>query len=228
MLCTLLLLTLGSTCLADTLPVVDLGYSLHRANLLDVCRSPPDISMQADPRQGNPDVYNFSNIRYAAPPVGDLRFRAPVSPAINRTSIQDGLEGHICPQAVPIWQSEIAPAFLQSLETGSPFNLSTNISSYPYVPAPMDPRASEDCLFLDVVVPKTILDRRNQIDHPNTALAPVLVWVFGGGYITGDKSLYDPTGLIQRSMVTGEGIVYVAINYRVSHWGRGGAVEVLG
>lgn len=125
--------------------------------------------------------------------------------------------GRICPQADPIWETDIESAFLLSLETGTTFNQSTNISSYPYVPEKMDPRTSEDCLFLDVAVPKKIFDRaQNKSYVPRKALAPVLVWIYGGGYVMGEKSEYDPAGLIQRSMVVGDGIVYVAMNYRVS------------
>lgn len=167
--------------------------------------------------QNTQGLYNFSNIRYAAPPVGDLRFRAPVWPRQNRTHIQDGSVGRMCPQASPIWEDDIEPAFLLSLMEGTNFNQSTNISSYPYVPQKMDPRTTEDCLFLDVVVPKKIFDRaQNKTFVPRKALAPVLVWVYGGGYVEGDKSEYDSSGLIQRSMIGGEGIVYVAMNYRVS------------
>lgn len=97
------------------------------------------------------------------------------------------------------------------------FTQSTNISSYPYVPGKIDPRTSEDCLFLDVVVPKAIFDRGQHKSGfvPKHKLRPVLVWIYGGGYTGGDKSSSDPTGLIERSQVVGEGIVYVAINYRV-------------
>jgi hypothetical protein len=44
--------------------------------------------------------YNFSNIRYAAPPVGNLRFAQPVKPAVNRT-LNDGQQSVICSQASP-------------------------------------------------------------------------------------------------------------------------------
>lgn len=162
-------------------------------------------------------MYNFSNIRYAAPPLGDRRFRAPVWPKQNRTHVQDGSVGRVCPQANPIWEQDIEPAFLLSLVTGTKFNQSTNISSYPYVPAKLDPRTTEDCLFLDVVTPKKIFDRaQNESYVPRRKLAPVLVWIYGGGYVEGEKSVFDPSGLIQRSKVVGEGIVYVAMNYRVS------------
>ena len=51
-------------------------------------------------------------------------------------------------------------------------------------------------------------------------LAPVLVWIHGGGYISGEKTdsgLYDPAGLIKISQSSNStGLLYVAINYRVS------------
>jgi acetyl esterase/lipase len=40
-----------------------------------------------------------------------------------------------------------------------------------------DPRTTEDCLFLDVIAPETIFNQ-------NTS-APVLVWIYGGGYVNG-------------------------------------------
>lgn len=45
-----------------------------------------------------------------------------------------------------------------------------------------------------------------------------MVWIYGGGYAEGDKTLYNPEGLIDRSEARGEEIVYVAMNYRVSLW----------
>lgn len=41
--------------------------------------------------------YKFSNIRYAAPPVGDLRWAKPAPPLKNKT-LQDGSYGHSCVQ----------------------------------------------------------------------------------------------------------------------------------
>lgn len=201
----LLLLALVSVCWAS-LPVVDLGYELHQANALNSTHG----------------MYNFSNIRYAAPPVGDLRFQAPVWPQSNRSHIQDGSTGRICPQAVPIWSEDIAPGFLMSLLAGTEFNLSTDLSTYPYIPNKLDPRTTEDCLFLDVVVPKGIFHRVRQKEKDFVAkkqLAPVMVWIYGGGFAQGDKTWYNPTGLIERSTARGEDIVFVAINYRLGAFG---------
>lgn len=109
-----------------------------------------------------------------------------------------------------MWMTRIQLPYLQSLLTGQPFNQSTNISSYPYTPAPLDPRTTEDCLFLDVIVPKGVF-------HRGTGSAPVIVYFIGGGWSSGDKTDYNPTGLIERSKSRGgDGIVYVALNHRVS------------
>ncbi|KAL1966185.1 hypothetical protein VTN77DRAFT_4737 [Rasamsonia byssochlamydoides] len=180
------------------LPVVDLGYERHRAISLD-----------------SSGIYNFSNIRYAAPPVGDLRWRAPVSPGKNTTVIQNGEIGRICPQAEPLWSLDIAPAFVADYLSGMPYNGSTNISSG-YTPSPPDPRTTEDCLFLDVLTPKKVLWDWKRFHKK----APVLVWIYGGAYVAGDKTAINVTGLVRRSMADrSKGIVFVAINYRVGAFG---------
>ncbi|PKY01112.1 carboxylesterase family protein [Aspergillus campestris IBT 28561] len=198
-------------CPAPQLPVVDLGYELHRAFSLNASTG----------------LYNFTNIRYAAPPLGNLRFRAPVPPAAeNRSLIQTGARGRVCPQAKPLWET-IAPGFLSNYLTGQPFDPSLdvptlNISLNMKLPG-LDPRITEDCLFLDVVVPKKVFDRtqnKNATSKRGLTLAPVLVWLYGGGYSNGDKSGVSPAGLIGRDQQSGrDGFVFVAINYRVGAFG---------
>jgi carboxylesterase type B len=83
---------------------------------------------------------------------------------------------------------------------------------------------SEDCLFLDVVVPKTIYDKAKKVRKnnkkkgiPKDKGVPVLVRIYGGGYVFGDKNyLGNPAGLLARSQENGdEGIVFVTFNYRL-------------
>ncbi|KAJ5344448.1 hypothetical protein N7452_002452 [Penicillium brevicompactum] len=152
------------------------------------------------------------------PPVGDLRFRAPAAPKVNRQHIQNGSVPRVCPQAAPVW-SGAQTTFVLDYLAGVPFNGSSDISDYPYTPTKQEASVSEDCLFLDVTVPKKVFDRtKATTDRKN--LAPVLVWIFGGGYIAGDKTTNDARGLVQRSTIAGhDGVVYVAMNYRLGAFG---------
>ncbi|KAF2870973.1 carboxylesterase family protein-like protein [Massariosphaeria phaeospora] len=185
----------------SSLPTVDLGYEIYQASSFNETGG----------------FYNFSNIRYAAPPIGNLRFAAPQIPAENRSAVQSGNVGRICPQANPVW-SALSTQFLLSVLLGIPSN-----GTMPYVPPgsnssspvpPQDPRVSEDCLFLDVFVPDRILDRAGQGYG-----APVLVWIYGGGYSGGDKN-ENPAGLLAASGNTTDGeVIYVSLNYRLGALG---------
>ena len=103
----------------------------------------------------------------------------------------------------------------------------TNLSSL-LTPSP---GVSEDCLFLDVIVPEKVFNITKANDTSGyhevqcesgqpckvPSGAPVLVWIYGGGYTGGSKTSYgNPASLISRSLENdGEGIVYVAMNYRL-------------
>ncbi|KAI9682337.1 MAG: hypothetical protein M1817_000391 [Caeruleum heppii] len=185
------------------LPIVDLKHTVQQASAFDSVAN----------------LYNFSNIRYGEPPLGDLRFAAPVAAKEDRT-VQNGAQGRICYQANPAWTilaSQIVPAYL--IGNISAYNL-TSLPAGPadnssaQIPLP-DDRETEDCLFLDVVVPKRIFDERE------TAKAPVLVWIHGGGYTAGHKQgSGNPVGLIGSSQdQNGPGVVYVSINYRLGAFG---------
>jgi carboxylesterase type B len=184
---------------ASKLPVVDLGYELQRATLYN----------------NTGGYYNFSNIRYAAPPTGNLRFRAPRPPKKNRGTVQTGLPDRICAQAGPAWYiiaEQFVPEYLQgqTVFNESSFNTTTG------PPAPLDPRTTEDCLFLDVLVPKNIFDNAGKGKG-----APVLVWIYGGGYTEGSKSgSGNPAGLLAASGGTkGDKVIYVSMNYRLGAFG---------
>ncbi|TKA66081.1 hypothetical protein B0A55_09460 [Friedmanniomyces simplex] len=192
----------GSQNSSTSLPIVDLGYELHQASLYN----------------STGGFYNFSNIRYAAPPTGENRFRAPQLPATNRSVVQTGLPARICPQADPAWlliAETYIPEYLagQTVFNASSFNLSS--SSGGGLPV-QDPRTTEDCLFLDVVVPEAIFNNAGKGYG-----APVLVWIYGGGYTAGSKSdSGNPAGLLTRSESNGgEGVIYVSMNYRLGAFG---------
>jgi hypothetical protein len=73
----------------SSLPEVDLGYEIHQAASFNV--SILQLYIQTTniwQRAGN--FYNFTNVRYAAPPIGDLRFAHPQAPDENRSSVNNG------------------------------------------------------------------------------------------------------------------------------------------
>ena len=123
--------------------------------------------------------------------------------------------------------SHLSFTYVNEMFQGKDPNITALAATLPLVTALFeatrpDPRTSEDCLFLDVIVPEQVLQKAAPTNKsaPNAALAPVLVWIYGGGYTNGDKSKegrYDPSGLFKASQSMGnEGFVFVAMNYRVS------------
>ncbi|KAI9055325.1 hypothetical protein LZ554_000285 [Drepanopeziza brunnea f. sp. 'monogermtubi'] len=207
------------------LPVVDLGYTVHQATL----------------NSSGSGYFNFSNIRYGEPPVGPLRFNPPVAPSGRNATVVSGGENVMCPQAGPAWAAD-ALKFVTAYLTGQNLSNYTNPTMI-QTPAIMnlssvimpDSQTSEDCLFLDVIVPEKVFN----VTKTNTtsgyhevscqpgqnctvyAGAPVLVWIYGGGYTGGSKtSEGNPASLISRSVENdGEGVVYVAMNYRLGLFG---------
>lgn len=105
--------------------------------------------------------------------------------------------------------------------TGKPFNASAaeaTIAAAAESSPSINPRTTEDCLFLDVVVPEQIFNEADSSGSSKKS-APVLIWIYGGGYTVGEKTgfgVYNPAGLINASQINGsEGVIYVALNYRV-------------
>ncbi|KAI4217815.1 MAG: hypothetical protein LQ349_009005 [Xanthoria aureola] len=177
---------------ADGLPTLTLPYATYRAKSFD----------------SNGDIYVFKNIRFAAPPVGNLRWAKPAPPT-PEPGIQDGSYGPVCVQA-PIKGPQ-----LEGPGADSPVGEALN-QFLAGIPVPSLQKASEDCLFLDIYVPK------KAIEDPSLKL-PVISWFYGGAYIFGAKDqaepilpFYDGTGLLQAS---GSNTIFVASNYRMGAYG---------
>ncbi|MCJ1312543.1 hypothetical protein MMC25_006217 [Agyrium rufum] len=179
-------------------PQVDLGYAIHEAHTVTTHGA---------------SLLNFSNIRYATPPTGARRFKAPELPLNNRSAgVQDGMFGNICPQGSALWLvGDIALA-------------------------PPAHNENEDCLFLDVVLPSSLFPAsphpppKKRAPEGNAAKpppapakkgAPVIVWLHGGGYLLSNKAGNgDASDLIARSVTAGrEGFIWVALNYRLGPLG---------
>ncbi|KAI1476230.1 alpha/beta-hydrolase [Daldinia eschscholtzii] len=204
-----------------SLPILHLPYASYRAARYD------DVN----------DIYTFKNVRYAAPPVGDLRWAKPAAP-LNQSGIQDGSTGHSCIQA--------APNGLNLLGTGNQSPIGGAINQFlGGIPLPIFSGGSEDCLFLDiwyayslygyvgtdVSTPNLLFNLLTYLilDVPGKALKaypeklPVVVFVYGGAYVFGSKDslqpelpFYDGTGLISQS---DNNMIFVAMNYRVGAFG---------
>lgn len=74
----------------------------------------------------------------------------------------------------------------------------------------LDRNQDEDCLFLDVYVPGKI------VKSLSTSKLPIVVSIYGGGYIIGSKDLFGCKGIVKAS---GNNVIAVAGNYRLGHYG---------
>ncbi|KAG1750596.1 Alpha/Beta hydrolase protein [Suillus paluster] len=156
--------------------------------------SAPIIDLGYARYQGSVDtatnITSFLGIRYAAPPVGDFRWAAPQPPSTIAGVQQATTQPNNCYQA-PIGNS------------------STN----PYENTSTRKRAvsqSEDCLFLNVYTPGSEV-----VATPSGGL-PVVVWIHGGGYISGAASLYNGADL---TMESNYGVITVLVQYRLGLFG---------
>ena len=152
-------------------------------------------------------VFNFRGVPFAAPPVGELRFKRPIdNPGwegvkdcrlFGKWSVQDPdltVESLISPRFT------IIQLILKKLILGYGLNLD------PFDAAPMSPKQDEDCLTLNICTPD--MNGRH----------PVAVWIHGGGFMlgSGSEGLYS-----QRwgNPLAKEGVVLVTINYRLGALG---------
>ncbi|PIL26547.1 hypothetical protein GSI_12305 [Ganoderma sinense ZZ0214-1] len=71
---------------------------------------------------------------------------------------------------------------------------------------------SEDCLTLNVYRPSESL-------LSNETLAPVMLWIYGGGFAGGVTSVYTANNIIAQSVLRETPVLYVSINYRVGPFG---------
>ncbi|KAH7398624.1 Alpha/Beta hydrolase protein [Phaeosphaeria sp. MPI-PUGE-AT-0046c] len=187
-------------------PVVDLGYGLHQAIV-----------------NSTGDYYNFSNIRYAEPPTGRSRFAPPIPPRGRNPIVYNGSVARICPQAYPAGgrlNEKYNTYYSLTGKTGlDDFQNASQGFDYPRS-SPQDPRVTEDCLFLDVMVPRKVFHGHTSGASKLRTGAAVMVWIHGGGFCAGSKYDTPSAGLIYRSQADDrEGVIYVAINYRLGAFG---------
>ena len=121
-------------------------------------------------------VLSFRGVPFAAPPVGDLRWRPP-QPAGHWPGVrQASAYGHDCMQ-----------------------------KPFPSDAAPLGTTPDEDCLVLNVWRPA----------DESAAKLPVMVWIYGGGFVNGGSSPEVYSG----AQFAKHGVVFVSFNYRLGRFG---------
>jgi para-nitrobenzyl esterase len=120
-------------------------------------------------------VASFRGIPFAAPPVGELRWRAP-QPAAAWDGLRDAAEYSADCMQLP----------------------------FPSDAAPLGTEPAEDCLYANVW--KQADDARR---------LPVIVWIYGGGFVNGGSSPPSYSG----AALARQGVMVVSFNYRVGRFG---------
>lgn len=160
-------------------------------------------------------VYSaFSGIPYAAPPVGELRFKGP-RPAAGWSGVRDARrEGKICTQPMLNLTKMLVSRIPKSMEPFNAAEIPGLVRAQPWIIRAVTNilTSGEDCLFINVYTPK--LAARESRAAGEKGL-PVVFWVYGGGFIWGEGGLtfYDPEYLMDRGMVV------VTFNYRLGALG---------
>ncbi|KAG7094306.1 hypothetical protein E1B28_007908 [Marasmius oreades] len=176
------------------------GVALAEPSLSGQKMSAPIIDLGYARYQGVFDAHNnltnFRGIRYAAAPTGKNRWRAPQAP----------------PNTSGVQLANANPLMCLQAPTGA---ASTNpYSSIPHsaisqlkVQTRQTPGTGEDCLFLNVAFPGT---------KPPSEGLPTVVWIHGGGYISGSLGAFQLGDIVRESK---QGVVVVAMQYRLGLFG---------
>ncbi|KAJ7124154.1 carotenoid ester lipase precursor [Mycena epipterygia] len=187
-----------------------LALLFHTRAAAGAALAPPTITLDAGTftgTVGSARTQSFLGIPFAQPPVGDLRFRLPVTIPAYTGSHDATAMGLACPQ-----QAVNLPTL-----TGLPAAVVTILETSIYgivVPS------SEDCLTINVIRPATATA---------TSKLPVVAWIYGGGFELGSTSMqnrYPGTIIVERSITLGEPVIYVSMNYRLSAFGFLASKEV--
>ncbi|XP_069918034.1 liver carboxylesterase 1 isoform X2 [Oryctolagus cuniculus] len=127
----------------------------------------------------------FLGIPFAKPPLGSLRF-APPQPAEPWSHVKNTTSYPPMCSQITGSGPVLSEVFANRLE---------NVSLV----------YSEDCLYLNIYTPADLTKKTR---------LPVMVWIHGGGLLSGGASIYDGLALSAH-----ESVVVVTIQYRLGIWG---------
>ena len=171
--------------------------------------SPSIVKIDSGELQGEAadGVVSFKGIPFAAPPVGELRWRPP-QPAAKWTEVRQATEF-----PADCMQGRFGgPPPGAGGRAGAPPGQNATPPAQGTAPTPPPPAAppvakppSEDCLYLNVWRPADSSVRN----------LPVMVWIYGGGFTGGSSSQPGTSGV----GFAKQGVVLVAMNYRVGRFG---------
>ena len=138
----------------------------------------------------------FKGVPYAQPPIGELRWRPP-QPALP----WQGLRKADTFKPVAFQLEAGYGSFIHALIAGQGFSkLKTSLLEI-YLRTLARPKASEDCLYLNIRTP--LLDSQARL--------PVMIWIHGGDHQDGAGSDIP----YQTNALPLQGVVLVTINYRL-------------
>ncbi|KAK1465073.1 hypothetical protein CMEL01_12428 [Colletotrichum melonis] len=175
-----------------------MGFA-HLPTLNAEAAAPPILNLpwgvyQGQPMKDDANIYLFENVRFGANPP---RFGSPAFPTWVNSSIQPVSDGRNCIQIDPK-DVDNAPGGDDPVDT----------------PDDQVTKQGEDCLFLDLYVPKTAFE------STKVKALPVVIWLYGGAFAFGSKNQLGPlyTG---RSVITASRYqtIFVAGNYRLGAFG---------
>lgn len=157
-------------------------------------------------------VEAFKGIPFAEPPLGDLRFARPVpyTKSLNGFQATD-----VSPSCLIINPKRIIDIIDQ---ISSPINPLINQISPILGNLLTQVNTDEDCLYLNVYRPEGTKAGDK---------LPVMVWIYGGGFLFGTGTMYDGSKYVAASERINQPIVVVTFNYRMGPYGflGGSAVQ---
>ena len=166
-------------------------------------KATPVIDTEAGKVQGveQGGIDAFLGIRYAAPPLGDLRFKAPEKPAKAEGVADATGYGAPCMQLYSP-SGPNASEMTRQIQTIFPTSTEAKIDN-------------EDCLFLNVWTPQA----------DDGGKRPVMVWFHGGGYSYGSGGWPAYNG---RNLSEKGDVVVVTVNHRLNAFGYLNLAEKFG